>query len=271
MSTFPAVAKVDSAATLRTFMTVASVGAAAMVLADLVHEVLGHGTASLLTGNRILSISTVAIQTAAASRLVSAAGTTANCVVGSLALLLSGRLKKLTPLALFWWLFGVFNLLNSGYLVASAALNTSDWANVIAGMSQLWLLRCIMGLVGAAFYYLSVVWAARLMIRWVENGEMGLSDLGRLTVPAYLAAGVIMTVASLFNPIGPQLIISSGAAASFGLNAGLLFIPGIVAQHARTHSPVTNPLRLSFFWVALALLTGGLFVAVLGPGVHFSN
>jgi hypothetical protein len=46
-------------------VTAASMGIVAMVLADMVHEALGHGTACLLTGNRILTLSTVAIQTAA--------------------------------------------------------------------------------------------------------------------------------------------------------------------------------------------------------------
>src|SRR5579863_7882316 len=124
---------------LRSCVTVASVGAVAMVLADMVHEVVGHGTACLLTGNRILSLSTVAIQTAAPSRFVSAAGTVANCIVGSLSLLAFGRLKNLTPSACFFWLFGLFNVMNLGYPVASAAMNSSDWARVIADLSPSWL------------------------------------------------------------------------------------------------------------------------------------
>jgi hypothetical protein len=271
MSSVPEVAPVGVATNLRTRITFAAVGAVAMVLADMVHEAVGHGTACLLTGNRILSLSTVAIQTAEASRFVSAAGTIVNLIVGSLALLLFARLKQLTPTACFWWLFGVFNLANSGYLVASAVFNSSDWANVIAGFSPPWLLRCALGLVGAALCVLSVAWAARLMVRRVESGQLGLPDVPNLTRPAYIAAGAVMTCASFFNPIGPALILPSGVAASFGLNAGLLFIPGIVADHARTHSSITTPIGLSFVWIALALVTGGLFVAVLGPGLRFSN
>jgi hypothetical protein len=107
------------------------------------------------------------------------------------------------------------------------------------------------------------------MLRRVEGGQLGISGLSRLTLTAYLAAGVIMTTASLFNPIGPRLIFSSGVGASFGLNAGLLFIPKIVSGHVRTHPPVSSPLRPSLSWVALALVAGGFFVAVLGPGVQF--
>ena len=269
MSASPVVRKVGSASDVREFGTIASLGIVAMVAADLVHEALGHGIACLLTGNKILSLSTVAIQTASASRFVSAAGTTANLIAGTLLLLLFGRLKRLTPASWFVWLFAVFNLMNSGYLTASAATNSSDWANVIADLSPLWLWRCLMGLAGVALYVLSLNWAAWLMIRRVEAGETGLADLPRKTWPAYLAAGVVMTLASVFNPIGPQLIIGSGIGPSFGLNVGLLFVPRIVKEHARTHSRLTKPMGWSLVWIALAILLGGLFVAVLGPGVHF--
>lgn len=126
-----------------------------------------------------------------------------------------------------------------------------------------------MAVLAVALYVLSVEWAAWLMIRRVESGQIGVPDLPQLTVPAYVAAGVIMTVASFFNPIGPQLIIPSGVAASFGLNAGILFIPKIVADHAQTQPPMRKPMPLSVPWLILALLAGGFFVAVLGPGVRF--
>lgn len=89
---------------------------------------------------------------------------------------------------------------------------SGDWARVIEGMSPAWLCRCIMAVLAVALYVLSVEWAAWLMIRRVESGQIGVPDLPQLTVPAYVAAGVIMTVASFFNPIGPQLIIPSGVA-----------------------------------------------------------
>jgi len=259
----------------RTFLTAASIGVVAMVLADMVHEALGHGTACWITGNRILSLSTVAIQTAEASRFVSAAGTTANCLVGAMSLVLFSRFRKFTALACFCWLFGLFNLLNSGYLVASAATNTSDWANVIAGLSPAWLWRCLLAAAGVVVYVVSLNWAAWTMIPRVASGEVGLKDLSRITLAAYLAAGIAMTVASIFNPIGPQLILASGAGPSFGLNAGVLFIPRMVAEHVRKQPATTHragfSAALSPIWIALGLLCGVLFIAVLGPGIHFSQ
>lgn len=251
--------------------TFASIGAIACVAADMVHEVLGHGTVSWLTGDRILSLSTVAMQNATASRLVSVAGTSANCIVGFCSLLTLRRMQKLTPLTYFLWIFGAYNLLNCGYLVTSAVLNSGDWANVIAGLSPPWLWRCVLGLTGAILYVLAVRWTARSMLDLVNRGETTSADLQRLVLPAYLAGGAVMTIAAVFNPISPSLILLSGAGASFGLNSGLLFLPGMVGANARSQTLVTQPMPFSFFWFGLGIVVSGLFIGVLGPGIHFSN
>ncbi|MGD0213040.1 MAG: hypothetical protein ABSB87_07395 [Terriglobales bacterium] len=239
--------------------------------ADMVHEALGHGIVSWLTGDQILSISTVAIQNATASRLVAAAGTSANCLVGALSLLSLRRRRTFTTWTYFLWIFGAYNLLNSGYLVVSAALNNGDWANVIAGLSPPWLWRCLLGVVGAPLYFLAIRWTASSMGDMVNRGEVAVIDLQRLVLPAYLAGGAVMTIASVFNPISPSLILMSGVGASFGLNCGLLFLPGIVAADTRSHTSVTRSLELSFFWIVLAIVISGVFIGVMGPGLHFSR
>lgn len=95
-----------------------------------------HGPRNTRPRNRLLSISTVAIVNAANSRFVCTAGTSANCIVGAVSLLALRRIRTFAPLAYFLWTFGVFNLLNSGYLVSSAIGHGSDdWTKVIAGLS----------------------------------------------------------------------------------------------------------------------------------------
>jgi hypothetical protein len=253
-------------------LTLASIGATACTAADMVHEALGDGTVSWLTGDRILSISTVAIVNTTNSRFVCAAGTSANCIIGALSLLALRRMQAFTPLAYFLWTFGAYNLLNSGYLVLSAVGNGSDdWTKVIAGLSPPWLWRCVLGLAGTTLYVLTIHWVVSFAIDWVNHGEVALADLWRLVLSAYLAGGAVMTIASIFNPIGLSLILLSGAGASLGLNFGLLFLPGIVAANARSQTPVTRPMPFNFFWFALGLAVSGLFIGVLGPGIHFSE
>jgi len=198
----------------------------------------------------MLSLSTVAIQNATASRVVSAAGTFANCIVGALSLLALRCIRRFTPWAYFLWAFGAYNLLNSGYLVFSAVLNSGDWANVITGLSPQWRWRCGLGLAGTTLYVSALRWTASSMIELVNRGEVALGDLRRLVLPAYLAGGAVMTIASIFNPISPSLILLSGVGASFGLNSGLLFLPGMVAGNARSQTFITRPMPFSFFLVS---------------------
>jgi hypothetical protein len=252
-------------------LTLAAVGALACVAADMVHEAVGHGTVSWLIADPILSLSTVAIQTSYPSRLVSAAGTTANLLVGVFSLLLLRRIRQLTPSSYFLWVFGAFNLFNVGYLVASACINNGDWANVIAGLSPPWLWRCVLGLLGIIFYVLSVRWVASLAIDFVNHRQLAIGDSRRLVWPAYLSAGAVLTVASIFNPISSSLILISGVGASFGLNCGLLFLPRIMAGKATYHGVGEGRIPANLFWLIVSVFISGLFIGILGPGIEFSD
>lgn len=133
-------------------LTLVSVAVVAVVAADMVHETLGHGLASWLLGDRVLSIPTVALQNADFNRFVASAGTLANCIVGAISLSFLSRAGSFSSFSYFLWLFGAFNLFNSCYFIASAALNSSDWTNVIAGLSPPLLWRVVLGLAGVAAY-----------------------------------------------------------------------------------------------------------------------
>lgn len=252
-------------------VTLAAIGATACVAADLVHEALGHGIASWLTGDRMLSLSTVAIQNVFASRIVSAAGSSANAIAGILSLLLLRRFQKLTPFAYLLWAFGAFNLLNVGYLAVSAATNSGDWANVIVGLNPMRFWRFLLGVAGTFLYFMSFRWIASFMIGFVNRGEIAVADLERLVWPAYLAGGVVLTAASVLNPISPSLILVSGIGASFGLNCGLLFLPAFVTGKSRNQGTPVGHIPLSAFWLIVALGSCALFIGILGPGIHFSK
>jgi hypothetical protein len=250
-------------------LTLAAIGALACIAADMVHEAVGHGIASWLVADPILSLSTVALQTSHPSRFVSAAGTTANLIVGVLSLLLLCRRRRLTSSAYFLWVFGAFNLFNVGYLVASACMNSGDWAAVISGLSPLWLWRCVLGLVGIILYLLSVRWVASFAIDFVNHRQVAVADGRRLVWPAYLSAGLVLTIASIFNPIGPGLILGSGVGPAFGLNSGFLFLPPIIAGHATDQGVGEARIPFSAFWLMLSIVISGLFIGILGPGIHF--
>jgi hypothetical protein len=254
--------------------TVVAVALLASAAGDIVHELLGHGTLSHVLKLHSFLISTVAFetvgfQTAAQSRLLSAAGSAANIIGGAIALELFRRSRGFTPGRYFLWPFGFLNLMNgTGYLMASAILRSGDWAVVIAGLSHPWAWRVGMGCIGLLLFTAVVRIASRLMVASINKGEIGLRDISRLTVPAYLAGGALLVFASIFNPVSPMLILTSGAGASFGLTFGLLFVPGIAEKNAVSPSAAAAVLPLSRSWVIAAVLMTVFFVAVLGPGIR---
>ncbi len=250
--------------------TVIAIAVVAYAADDMVHELIGHGIASLILKIKILSIATVGLQTAESSRVVAAAGAIANVIAGAAALLLAGRLQGFNPWRYFLWLFGFINLMNgTGYLMASALLGGGDWAVVIAGLNPPLLWRAGMGLLGVVLFASTAQWASSLMRQMVIQRTVNHGDLARLTVPAYLAGGVLFVAASALNPISPSLILGSGAGASFGLTFGLLLVPRMVESKAEHRGPPAQSLRFSWSWILSAAFVAAVFIGVFGRGVRW--
>jgi hypothetical protein len=236
-----------------------------------VHEVAGHGFAALvIPGVRVVSLSTVALQTTGDSRVVAAAGSIANVLIGSVALGLFHRLGRFSPGAYFWWLFGSLNLMNgSGYPLYSAVLGSGDWEAVVRGLQPGWMWRVALGVFGAAAYAGAIMLSAKELTRSVRRGLASLAEVPRLVFPAYVAGGALLVAASVFNPISPSLILVSGVSSGFASMAGLTLVPRMVENRTRELGGGGGILSHSLAWVVAGLVIGGLFVAVVGPGIRF--
>jgi hypothetical protein len=246
-------------------MTIIAVAIVAYAVMDVVHEA-GHALASRWLGVRILSISTVALQTARHSRLLATAGTLADVIAGAWALLIAASRRRFDSTTYFLWLFGFVSLMNVGYLVFSAVTNTGDWAAVIAGLEPRWAWRLAIGAVGIAAYWLAIRLAVTVMRMLIDRAGTSSSDASQLTYLPYLAGGALMIIASIFNPLGPWLILMSGAGASLGLTWGLLLVRPML-RNARGASESSTTLPLEPAWILLAVVVGVGFVAILGPGI----
>jgi hypothetical protein len=124
-----------------------------------------------------------------------------------------------------------------------------------------------MGLIGVLLYVATVRWAVSLMAKMVSAGEVNRSDLARLTVPAYVAGGILFVAAAVFNPVGPSLILASGAGASLGLTFGLLLVPRMIEAETEQRT-VAQFLPLNWSWIIVAVLVAAVFIGVFGPGVR---
>jgi hypothetical protein len=248
---------------------VIAIAVVAYATADMLHEA-AHALVGVLSGYSMVSISSVATQSMETSRALAAAGTLANVLIGVTAWLLFRRRPLFDATGYFLWLFGTVSLMNVGYLLISAVLESGDWARVIADLQPGVAWRVGMGLAGLALYVIVMGRAAALIGKPVREGLLSVADLGRLIVPAYVAGGLVMVAAALFNPIDVKLVVTSGVGASFGLTCGLLRIPAMVAGAAdpATATAVPPPPR-DRRWIAVGVAVAIVFVAVLGPGVRF--
>ena len=108
------------------------------MLADGLHEGLGHGALALITGAQSGVLSTVAWSSTFDSRLVAAGGTLANLAGGIVFWIALRSTKRASVQLRFFLLTGVaFNLLaGTGYFFFSGVTNFGDWAGVVAQIGQ---------------------------------------------------------------------------------------------------------------------------------------
>ena len=122
------------AATQPDRLTIAAIAIAATVIADVIHEGLGHGGMCAATGGQPLALSTVHFECNVDTRLVAAGGTVANLIFGALFWVAARAVKQTASWRYFFWLLMTFNLLETGgYFLFSGIGNFGDWAIVVAG------------------------------------------------------------------------------------------------------------------------------------------
>lgn len=254
--------------------TIIAVAICAYAACDMIHEVLGHGTAVLLSRDvRALSLTTVALQTSSSSRWVAAAGTLANLLAGVIALALAGRRPRFDATRFFFLLLGGINFLNAaGYFIFSAVLGGGDWAVVIASARPEIAWRIVMGAVGLVSYAAVVALIVGEFSRLVHESLLAPSEVPTLVFPAYLAGALLLVAGAAMNPISPALILLSGASTGFGAMAGLLFVPGIVENRVRdTAWPGDEALPASRGWIVAGVIVAIVFVFVIGRGIQIAK
>jgi len=89
-------------------LTIAAIAIAATVIADFIHEGIGHGGMCVATGGQPLALSTVHFECSADTRLVAAGGTLANLIFGALFWGAALAVRQAAPWRYFFWLLMTF-------------------------------------------------------------------------------------------------------------------------------------------------------------------
>lgn len=249
-------------------MGIASMSILAYALCDLAHELLGHGVATLLPlGVRAVSVSTVGLSTTVSSPIVAAAGPLVNLALSSV-LLLAGSSALSPAWRYFAWLFGSVNGFNAtAYLLYSAILGSGDWAVVFDALAPSRAWRPGIGLTGLGLYAGAVYVFFLAMRCLLSSGVIAVRNADRYCTSSYWIGGALLTIGAVFNPVGPGLIFTSGAATGFGAMIGLLVLPLLLRRNALGADPEKESMQIGRGWLVAGVLAAVVFVGIFGPGV----
>jgi hypothetical protein len=257
-------------------LTIAGVSVLGYILANVVHEGLGHaGACLLLSGCDPQTLTTAYFESdtsrvsAAGLRWLAAGGTLANAAAGLLFLWLHRHsARRSGALRYFLWCAMSVNLLvAAGYPLFSGVLGVGDWVAVADGWPMGRPLLAVSGLL----LYLVAVWIALVELTMlVGTGRPDAVRRGvRLTVIAYVTGSLASTCGALLNPLGPVFVATS-AAAHFGGTSGLAWMAQLLGSSWLRPVRV-DPVRIprSWAWIGAAAVALLSHIAVLGRGLSF--
>ena len=252
-------------------LTVCAISLLAAVLADVLHEGVGHALIAMLSGAQSGNLSTVAWSSTFDSRLVQAGGTLGNLAAGAILWFALTRVREASiEIRYFLLIACLFNLFDgTGYFFFSGVTNFGDWAQVIAGMHPQWMWRTLLFVVGVATYYGAVLVAGLGFAKYLGVSVKN-PRLLRLTLLPYLTAVAVIGISGLFNPIGIQLVWLSALPASAGAHSGMLWFRYYIPRSIVV-SGSAEPISRSYRWILTAVPVCLLFVFVLGRGINLSR
>jgi len=251
--------------------TVVAIAVLAYTLADLVHEALGHGGAALLLGARPTMLNAIffnydeATVSLTAQRVISAAGSVVNLVVGLPLLAIVPRVRS-ARWRYFLWLFAAVNVLTAfGYLLYSGIGGIGDWSRVIDGFAPTWLYRG--GLIVTGFVLYFVVAPRPLDAFLGRTRELREVRARALSLVPYFVGAAALVLAGLLNPLGWRLVVISAAAASLGGTSLLAWYPALPRAPQRDTTEPPLGIARGNGWLLAATIVLLFFVFVLGPGI----
>ena len=263
-----------TARTLSTHLPMlAAIAALDWVLIHVFHEMVGHGGACLLLGDKTLGVTLVFLNCESDSALrfrwILAAGGLMNLFVATLCLFWLRFTRRADPaFRYFIWLFVAMVVIWDGFYIAVGAgfsLGWSDWHNVTLGLESASLWKGGMVLFGLCVLVgggLLLLLELELLLRGSAHRAHDLFML--VGVPAVVAV-VINLIASAFCPIAS---LSASLMESLPLFA--LVLLGIPLWIRGPRGDEGTPAWSSsgrVLWLSAGLVACLFFFAVLAPGI----
>jgi hypothetical protein len=254
-------------------LTVFAIAIIAYIIANVLHEVVGHAGVCVMVGCTPSIVSTAHVDYSSVGsdvgmRLVSSGGTLINLIAALIFWLLLRRSQRASgSLRYFLWFTMVVNLLvGTGYFLFSGVIGIGDWNSVVEGWEPAGLWRIVLSVIGLVAYVGAIVFSLRTLAPLVGSDKrLAL----KLTTFAYLVGGVASTLGAFLNPEG-MVLVAISAAAHFGGTSGLAWMAQMLGTPwfpVSQGTPITIP--RSWAWIGAAAVLLLFHIVVLGPGIRF--
>ncbi|MBO9202065.1 MULTISPECIES: hypothetical protein [Niastella] len=242
-------------------IAISSVGVAAYILADIFHEVVGHGGTCLIIRNKVDLITSVCFKSNPGSFLTDIGGPITNLLFG---LLIHAFLKKRKSHALLSTLF-LLNIMAynlfwfSGTLLQSGLSKAGDWTYTIKELNIGTIGKPVLVIAGTIAYLLSI------KIIWLHVNRIGLVfaefPLRQSIVYSYFAAAIAATIAGLFFKYDRIHAAFEGLLEMSGSLPVMFIIPGIQTKVNNYELRASQIVIISIFILFI------IFCFTLGRGI----
>lgn len=235
----------------------ATVGVLAYMVADVIHEVIGHGGTCLLFGNKITLLTSVYFKSTPGNIFVDISGPIANLIFTGLTLLIFNKAKKLFAILLFTHIFIYTLFWFVGTLLHSSVSKNGDWTFATQELNIGKYQNYILAITGIMLYVFSYQFINRRLRKVVKENNLTKQDF---TLP-FLFAAISAFVAGLFF-VSNSLHSGLEGLLEMAASIPILFLR---LPYANTIKSYRADYKLVFVVGILYLL----FCLTLGQGIKF--
>lgn len=263
---------------LTDWLTLISISIVAYLIAQLLHEGVGHGVVCLLFGGTPETLSSAYFEfvTDSVSEVgrtwIAGGGTLVNLLAGIFFgwLLMRSTSEDITTNLFFWLGMTVNLLIGTGYFLFSGIIGMGDLITVGRMLPHTpW--RIFITLFGLVLYAGTISWALRLF-RTKFGLTFSIHWMVIFTVYTYVFGSLAVVFTTVMNP--QSIYILTTAAAVFGGTSALAWMAQLLktnrfgTPHRGKHTS-TTPIERNWKWIGLALILWLGTAILLGPGIQF--
>jgi hypothetical protein len=246
--------------------TIAALGALAYVGETLGHELIGHGSACILSGGRITALAPLWMRCSVQTIPMVAAGPIFNFIAAGLFAAAARWRRRSDTRSYFLWLSCSFNLLVAcGYLAVGGATAWGDWGFVFAAVKPAWAWRVTLIVLGLAGYVLGLRGLGNLYAVVAGNGGFSPGVLRRRTLVPGAAAALVACAAE----IAGGRIAAGSIALSLGCTLFVGWTLGLVEKSKVGGAASELAIPRSAGWLWAALVGSAAFIGFVGPAAKF--